>query len=136
MTIEVDEEELEQGLLGLIMALVEIIKEVIDQQALELVESGVLDDESAEQLGQSLRDLEETIQQIEEEQNVEETASETKEQLDRTVDDVLNTALNPAEWAREIEAQEQRGFTDGIDDEPVADSEHETPATNAGGTEE
>lgn len=106
MTIEVDEEELEQGLLGLIMALVEIIKEVIDQQALELVEEGVLDDESAEQLGQSLMDLEETIQQIEEEQNIEETASETKDQLDRTVDDVLNTALNPAEWAREIEAQE------------------------------
>lgn len=106
MTIEVDEEELEQGLLGLIMALVEIIKEVIDQQALELVEKGVLDDESAEQLGQSLMDLEETIQQIEEEQNIEETASETKDQLDRTVDDVLNTALNPAEWAREIEEQE------------------------------
>lgn len=132
MTIEVDEEELEQGLLGLIMALVEIIKEVIDQQALELVEEGVLDDESAEQLGQSLMDLEETIQQIEEEQNIEETASETKEQLDRTVDDVLNTALNPAEWAREIEAQEGesvRAVEDG-----VTGVEQSPAETSSGGT--
>ena len=106
MTIEVDEEELEQGLLGLIMAVVEILKEVIDKQALRLVEEGVLDDESAEQLGQSLMDLEETIQQIEEEQNLNDTASETKEQLDRTVDDVLNTAINPEVWAEEIAAQE------------------------------
>lgn len=133
MTIEVDEEELEQGLLGLIMALVEIIKEVIDQQALELVEEGILDDESAEQLGQSLMDLEETIQQIEEDQNIEETASETKDQLDRTVDDVLNTALNPAEWAREIEAQEGdsvRMVDDGVSERELSSTEASNGETN------
>lgn len=129
MTIEVDEEELEQGLLGLIMAVVEIVKEVIDQQALELVEEGVLDDESAEQLGQSLMDLEETIQQIEEEQNIEETASETKDQLDRTVDDVLNTALNPSEWAREI--AEQEGASVGTTEAPFGDGESESTATDS-----
>lgn len=132
MTIEVDEEELEQGLLGLIMALVEIIKEVIDQQALELVEEGVLDDESTEQLGQSLMDLEETIQQIEEEQNIEETASETKDQLDRTVDDVLNTALNPAEWAREIE--EQEGDSIRTVDDGISEGERSPPEASEGKT--
>ena len=125
MTIEVDEEELEQGLLGLIMAVVEILKELIDRQALVLVEEGVLDDESAEQLGQSLMDLEDTIQQIEEEQNLEDTASETKEQLDRTVDDVLNTAINPEVWAEEIAEQERdRGSTlESGADRPEVDGE-------------
>lgn len=124
MTIQVDEEELEQGLLGLIMAVVEILKEVIDKQALALVEEGVLDDESAEQLGQSLRDLELTIQRIEEEQNLEDTASETKKQLDRTVDDVLNTAINPEVWAEEIAAQE-RGRDPSLESgrDPEADGE-------------
>lgn len=107
MTVEVDEEELEQGLLGLIMAVVEILKEVIDEQALNLVEKGVLDDEAAEQLGQSLMDLDDTIQQIEDEHNLDETASETKKQLDRTVDDVLNTAINPNAWVEEIAEQER-----------------------------
>ena len=124
MTIEVDEEELEQGLLGLIMAVVEILKEVIDKQALKLVEEGVLDDESAEQLGQSLMDLEETIQQIEEEQNLDDTASETKKQLDRTVDDVLNTAINPEVWAEEIAAQES-------DHDPTLESGRSQPEVDS-----
>lgn len=119
MTIEVDEEELEQGLLGLIMAVVEILKEVIDEQALNLVEKGVLDDEAAEQLGQSLRDLDETIQRIEDEHDLDETASETKKQLDRTVDDVLNTAINPDTWVEEIAEQE------GTQEPVVGPDEHE-----------
>lgn len=127
MTVEVDEENLEQGLLGLIMALVEIIKEVLDRQALELVEEGVLDDEAAAQLGQSLADLEETIQEIEEQHDVDETATQTKQQLDRTVDDVLNTALNPGKWAKEIaEQEEQQGTTAGDSgvDEPSSNPEY------------
>lgn len=122
MTVEVDEEELEQGLLGLIMAVVEILKEVIDEQALNLVEKGVLDDEAAEQLGQSLMDLDETIQQIEDEHDLDETASETKKQLDRTVDDVLNTAINPNAWVEEIAEQEQAQgpMIDSTDSQPAS----------------
>ncbi|WP_122091289.1 gas vesicle protein GvpK [Halalkalicoccus subterraneus] len=124
MTVEVDEEELEQGLLGLIMAVVEILKEVIDEQALNLVEKGVLDDEAAEQLGQSLMDLDETIQQIEDEHDLDETASETKKQLDRTIDDVLNTALNPDAWVEEIAEQEQAqgSIVDSTDTQSALDT--------------
>ena len=42
MVIDINEDNLKQGLLGLIVALVEIIKEALERQALRRIESGKL----------------------------------------------------------------------------------------------
>ena len=42
MVIKVDEDNLKQGLLGLVVALVEIIKEALERQALRRIETGRL----------------------------------------------------------------------------------------------
>lgn len=51
MPIEIDEENLKSGLLGLVVALVEVIQEVLEREALRRIESGGLKEEEVERLG-------------------------------------------------------------------------------------
>ena len=47
MTIKVDSDNLKEGLLGLVIALVEILKEVLEKQAIYRFESNSLREEEA-----------------------------------------------------------------------------------------
>ena len=102
MPIHIDEDKLKEGLLGLVVALVEIIAEVLKLQAIRRMEGG-LSPESMERLGQNIYDIFEAIDQIKKEQGLEETVSSFRENLDCVVDDFLNTLVNPEEWAKNVQ---------------------------------
>ena len=61
MAINIDEENLKEGLLGLVVALVEIVEEVLERQAIRRMEGGRLNDEEMERLGEALFELDEAL---------------------------------------------------------------------------
>ena len=94
--IDLDEEDLKSGVLGLVVAIVEIIKEALRLQALRRMEGGSLTEEEVERLGQALEDLEEAIERMKLEVGIAESVKAVRDGLDQIVDDMLDTILNPA----------------------------------------
>ncbi|MDA2936602.1 gas vesicle protein K [Patescibacteria group bacterium AH-259-L05] len=108
MPIDIDEDNLKAGILGLVVAIVEIVKDALKLQAVKRMESGGLSNEEIERLGLALKDLDKAIDQIKEEQGVSSTVQSVRDGLDDIVDDVLNKMLNPAEWAKQAEKNKKR----------------------------
>lgn len=101
MPININEDNLKQGLLGLVVALVEIVQEVLERQALRRIESGRLNDEEVERLGQALADLDEALENIKKENAIEEAVESVRDGLDQISDEVIDKFLNPRRWAEE-----------------------------------
>ena len=95
MSIKIDSDNLKEGLLGLVMALVEIIKEVLQKQAINRLESGNLRNQEAEKLGQAFMVLDEAIEKIKKENDLEKTADKIRNELDSIVDDSITKLINP-----------------------------------------
>ncbi|MFQ5873395.1 MAG: gas vesicle protein K [Dehalococcoidia bacterium] len=102
--MNIDEKDLKNGVLGLVVALVEIIKETLRLEALRRMEGGSLTDEEVERLGEALMDLDTAIEKIKVEIGITESVKAVRDDLDRLVDDILDTMLNPERWA--LEAQQ------------------------------
>lgn len=62
--IEADPENVERGLVQLVLTVVELLRELMERQALRRVESGSLDDETVERLGRTLMALEGRMQEL------------------------------------------------------------------------
>lgn len=101
MPINIDEDNLKQGLLGLVVALVEIIQEVLERQALRRIESARLNDEEVERLGEALADLDEALKNIKKENDIEEAVESVRDGLDQVSDEVIDKFLNPRRWVEE-----------------------------------
>ncbi|NPV52086.1 MAG: gas vesicle protein K [Firmicutes bacterium] len=101
--IDINKDDLKQGLLGLVMALVEIIKEVVETQAIKRMESGALTEREIERLGEALLDLDEAINKIKSDNNIHDTVQSVRDGLDNLVDDVLDKMINPERWAEDVE---------------------------------
>ena len=56
MTLNVDEKSLKDGVLALVITLVEVIQEALESQALRRIEDGSRTEEEQERLGQALLD--------------------------------------------------------------------------------
>ena len=93
--LELDEKNLKQGVFGLVVALVEIIEESLNLQALKRMDSGILHEEEIERLGTALLDLRGAIEEIKEEQDIAETVRAIRDDLDNIVDDALDRLVNP-----------------------------------------
>jgi len=100
-TINIDENNLKSGVLGLVISLVEIIKDALQLQALKRMESGDLMEEEIERLGLALSELDGAIEQIKEEQGLTQAVQSVRDGLDDIVDDLLNKMANPERWAEE-----------------------------------
>jgi hypothetical protein len=100
--IKIEEDKLKEGLLGLVVALVEIIAEVLKLQAIRRMEEG-LSPESIERLGQNIFDIFEVIEQIKKDQGLAESVNAIRENLDCVIDDFVNTLVNPEEWVKHAE---------------------------------
>lgn len=101
--VNIDERDLKDGVLGLVVALVEIIKEALRLQAVKRMEGGSLTEEEVDRLGEALMDLDAAIEKIKVEQGITESVKAVRDGLDNVVDDVLDTMLNPERWARKAE---------------------------------
>jgi len=103
MPIDIDTDNLKHGLLGLVIALVEIIKDALNLQAVKRMEGGTLSEEEVEKLGVALQDLDIAIEEIKKEQGVTESVKSVRDGLDSIVDEVLDKMINPDKWRKESE---------------------------------
>jgi len=103
LPIDINEDNLKHGLLGLVIAIVEIIRDALKHQALRRMEGGNLTDEEIERLGRALEEIDIAIDQMKEEQGVTETVKSVRDGLDDLVDDVLDQMINPERWKKEGE---------------------------------
>lgn len=103
MPIDIDEDNLKHGVLGLVIALVEIIKDALNLQAIKRMEGGTLSEEELERLGEALQDLDIAIEEIKKEQGVTESVKSVRDGLDSIVDEVLDKMINPERWRKESE---------------------------------
>lgn len=95
MTLKIDSDNLKEGLLGLVIALVEIIKDVLQKQAIHRVESNSLREKDAEKLGLAFMKLDETIKKIKKENNLNKIADKIRMDLDNLVDNTITKLINP-----------------------------------------
>jgi len=103
MVVDIDEKNLKHGVLGLVIALVEIIRDALKLQAMRRMEGGSLTEEEMERLGQALMDLDGAIEEIKQEQGIVESVKSVRDGLDEVVDDVLDRMINPEKWRQEAE---------------------------------
>lgn len=62
--IELDSNNVEQGLAKLVLTVIELLRQLLERQALRRVDNGDLTDEQIEELGITLMLLEERIQEL------------------------------------------------------------------------
>lgn len=96
--LKVDEANLKQGVLALAIALVEVIEEALEGQAIRRMEAGDLEESELNRLGEGLMDIEEAITQIKADYGITESVAELRRGLDGVVDDVIDKLVNPSRW--------------------------------------
>jgi len=62
--IEIEPEKVEQGLLKLVLAIVELLRQVMEKQAMRRIEAGGLGDEDIDRLGASFMQIEATVRAL------------------------------------------------------------------------
>jgi len=62
--IDLDPADLERGLAGLVLTLVEFLRQVLERQAIRRMEGGTLSDDEVERVGLALMRLQEKIREI------------------------------------------------------------------------
>jgi len=62
--VEADPENVERGLAQLVLTIVELLRQLMERQALRRVEAGNLDDETVERLGRTLMALEARMEEL------------------------------------------------------------------------
>lgn len=63
---EVDSEDVQRGLASLVLTLVEVLRELMERQALRRMDSGTLTDEEVERLGRTFLALRERMDELKE----------------------------------------------------------------------
>ena len=101
MAINIDENNLKHGVLGLVIALVEVIRDALKIQALKRMEGGSLSEEECERLGKALLDLDTALEEIKNEQGIIESVQAVRDGLDEIVDGVVDRIVNPERWREE-----------------------------------
>ncbi len=82
MTVQIEQENLKEGVLALAIALVEIVRDVLRLQALERMEAGALSQDEVDRLGRALMELDMAIEQIKAEQGIGRYVQSVREGLD------------------------------------------------------
>jgi hypothetical protein len=95
VTLEVDEQGLKQGVLALVVTLVEVIQDALETQALRRIEGGSLSAEEQERLGNALLELDEAMTRLKREHGLERPVADLRRGLDDVVEDLLDTVLRP-----------------------------------------
>ena len=108
MSIKVDEDNWRKAILGLVMALAEIIRDAIQIQGMKRIEKGSLTDEEMERFGNALMELNNALEQIKEEQDIVKVVKQVRDGLDDFVDDAVDKIANPERWAEEFEKQVEK----------------------------
>jgi gas vesicle protein GvpK len=101
--LDLEEGNLRQGLLALVIALLEVVKEALVHAAVRRVEGGRLSDAEIERLGDALAELEEAVAQIKAEHGVGDAVQNVRDDLDEVVSRLIDTMIGRERWAEEVE---------------------------------
>ena len=99
MTLRVDEDNLKNGVLTLVVALVEVIQEALEAQAVRRLEGGSLTEEEQERLGNALLELDEAMKQLKEDHGITGSVEELRRGLDDVVAELVDKVVNPQPWS-------------------------------------
>ena len=89
-TIDIDGEEATNGLLALVVTVVELLLEALERESLRRMESGRLTDDEIERLGRQLSRIEAEIDQLKADQGIEDGVDELRGDLDGLVADAID----------------------------------------------
>ena len=99
--IHIQEDNLKNGVLGLVLAVVEILRDALQNQAHRRIDSGGLSDDEVERLGAALADLDVAIEDIKREQGLQQAVQSVRDGLDDIVNDAVQNVLDPSRWLDE-----------------------------------
>ncbi|WP_224447729.1 gas vesicle protein K [Haloprofundus salilacus] len=88
-TVEIDGDDASDGLFALVVAVVEILIDALEREAIRRMESGALTDEEIERLGGHLAQLEDEIERLKDEVGVGDDVDRLRGDLDALVNDAL-----------------------------------------------
>ena len=88
--LDLEGDNLRQGLLALVVALLEVVKEALVHAAVRRVEGGRLSDTEIERLGNALAELEDAVDQIKAEHGVADAVQNVRDDLDGLVGDLIH----------------------------------------------
>ncbi len=93
MNVQIDGDDLRTGLVGLVVALSEILKETLQLQALRRMEAGSLTEAELERLGKALMDLDEAFERMKVDLGVTDAVQSVRDGLDQAVEDLVGTLI-------------------------------------------
>lgn len=93
--IDIDGESARDGLMTLVMTVVELLVDVMEREAIRRMESGDLTDEEIERVGSQFAALEAEIESIKEDEEIDEPVDQLRERLDGLVADAVRTVDEP-----------------------------------------
>lgn len=101
MKIEINDKDLKHGILGLVLAIVEVIRDTLRIQSLKRMEGGRLTEEQVDRLGRALMELDTAIEKLKEEQGVSEAVRSVRDGLDDLVDGMVQKLSETKEHRHE-----------------------------------
>lgn len=107
MVLNVDEDNLKNGVLTLVVTLVEVIQDALETQALRRIEGGDLTEEEQARLGDALLELDEAMEQIKNAHGIAQSVAELHSSLDDVVDDLVGKLID----ARPLSSEQRKGLT-------------------------
>ncbi len=93
--INVDGENARDGLMTIVVTLVELLVDAMEREAIRRMESGMLTDKEVERLGTQLASLEAEIDQLKTDQGIDESVDDLRGELNELVDDLVNHVDEP-----------------------------------------
>lgn len=107
MKIEIDDKDLKHGLLGLVLAIIEVVRDTLRIQSVKRMEGGGLTEEQTNRLGMALMELDKAIEKLKEEQGVLEAVRSVRDGLDDLVDGMVRKLANPREIVKQVYRHER-----------------------------
>lgn len=89
-----DKESLKNGVMGLVLAIVEVIRDALRLQAMRRIEAGSLTEEEEERLGKALEDFDNAVEKMKEEHGLNEAVQSVRNGLDDLANDLVNKFIN------------------------------------------